>query len=156
MKAESRRSRRLWCGAGLVATIVLVGLTHAPLLQRVASFLIVEDSLEQAAAIVVMGGQSPFREMEAAKIYRAGLAPSVVVARGIRWEEQQTLRKLGVKVPEGWETSREVLLRLGVPLSAIIVPADRAEGTLEELQVAAKALHPNKDPVILVSSTPFR
>lgn len=139
-----------------MVALALAGLAHTPILGAIGSFLVVEDLLEPVAAIVVMGGQSPFREMEAAKIYRAGLAPSVVVARGIRWEEQQTLRKLGVKVPEGWETSREVLLRLGVPLSAIIVPADRAEGTLEELQVAAKALHPNKDPVILVSSTPFR
>ena len=82
------RSRKLlWLGAVLLAAIVLAGFAHVPILREVASFLITEDSLEPAAAIVVFGGHLPFREMEAARLYRAGWAPEVVIVRGARREE---------------------------------------------------------------------
>jgi hypothetical protein len=42
----------LWLGAVLLAATVLAGFAHVPILREVASFLITEDSLEPAAAIV--------------------------------------------------------------------------------------------------------
>jgi len=100
----------------------------------------------------VLGGQPPFREIEAARLYRAGWAPKVIVIPGALREEQQALSELGIRVPEGWEISREVLLKKGVPSSAIIAPKGRAEGTLEELKLAFTAINPSSKPVILVSS----
>ena len=142
----------LWLGVALLVVIVLVGFAHASLFRGVASFLIVEDPLEHAAAIVVLGGQLPFREMEAAKLYRDGWAPLLVIVRGARREEAKALEHLRIKVTEGWELSREVLIRQGVPPSAILVPEEEAEGTLEESQVAVRALKPENLPVILVTS----
>jgi uncharacterized SAM-binding protein YcdF (DUF218 family) len=139
-------------GAVLLAAIVLVGFAHAALFRGVGSFLIVEDRLEPAAAIVVLGGQLPFREMEAAKLYRDGWAPGVVIVRGARREEWKALQDLRIEVKEVWELSREVLIRQGVPPSAILVPEEEAEGTLEESQVAVRALKPANLPVILVTS----
>jgi hypothetical protein len=48
--------------------------------------------------------------------------------------------------------SRDALFRLGIPNAAITVPKDRAEGTLEELQIIAKELKSGAGPVILVTS----
>jgi hypothetical protein len=45
-----------------------------------------------------------------------------------------------------------VLLKKGVPSSAIIVPKGRAEGTLEELKLAFNTIGAVNKPVILVSS----
>jgi len=118
----------------------------------VGSFLVVEDRLRPAAAIVALGGVPPFREMEAARLYRAGWAPKVIVIPGALREEQRALSATGIRVPESWEISREVLLNKGVPSSAIIVPNGRAEGTLEELKLAFNTIGPVIQPVILVSS----
>lgn len=146
-------SRKLLClGTVLLAATVLVGFAHVPILREVASFLITEDSLEPAAAIVILGGHLPFREMEAARLYRAGWAPSVVIVRGARREEWKALQDLQIELKEGWELSREVLIRQGVPPSAILVPEKEAEGTLEESQVAVRALKPENLSVILVTS----
>ena len=68
--AASRRV--LWGGGVLLAAMLLVGFAHVPILREMASFLIIEDSLEPAAAIVALGGVPPFREIEAARLYRAG------------------------------------------------------------------------------------
>jgi uncharacterized SAM-binding protein YcdF (DUF218 family) len=72
--------------------------------------------------------------------------------RGARREESKAFEELGIAVGEGWELSREVLIRKGVPPSAILVPNEEAEGTLEELHVVLRALRPDNAPVILVTS----
>ena len=152
MKIESHSNRVLRYCAAMICVVILLGLGRIPLLRSVGSFLVVEDRLQPAAAIVVLGGQTPFREIEAARLFAKGWAPKVIVIPGALWEEQQALSELGVKVPEGWETSREVLLKKGVPSSAIIIPKGRAEGTLEELKLAFNAIGAVNKPVILVSS----
>jgi uncharacterized SAM-binding protein YcdF (DUF218 family) len=151
MKTVSR-NRVVWFGAVLLAAIVLVGFAYVPLFRGMASFLIVEDPLERTAAIVSLGGQLPFREMEAAKLYRAGWAPQVIIVRGAPNPESQALEALKIKKEQEWELSRQVLIQQGVPGSAIVVPKQEAVGTLEELQAAYAAI-PTKDaPVILVTS----
>jgi uncharacterized SAM-binding protein YcdF (DUF218 family) len=135
-----------------VALVGLLVAAHAPLLRSVAAILIVEDALEPAAAIVALGGQVPFRPIEAAELYRAGWAPRIVIVRGAQVEENRALRRLGIVLPESWEIEREVLLRRGVPASAIVVPEGEAEGTLEELAIVARAIEPEGKPVILVTS----
>jgi uncharacterized SAM-binding protein YcdF (DUF218 family) len=147
-----QRSRALRYGALLLVAVALAGIAYVPILREMGSFLVVEDRLQPAAAIVVLGGQTPFRELEAAKLYRAGWAPKLIVVPGALWEEQQALSELGIKFPEAWEISREVLLKKGVPSSAIIISKGRAEGTLEELKLASNAIGPANKPVILVSS----
>jgi len=76
----------------------------------------------------------------------------LVLVRGARREEQQALQTLGVVLTDEWELSREVLRRVGVPFSAILLGEGEAADTLEELQIAAKALRPYGAPVILVTS----
>jgi len=152
MLNKLRNSHRLQCVGVLLAGMLLVGFAHVPILREIASFLIIEDSLETAAAIVVLGGQTPFREMEAARLFAQGWAPKLIVIPGALWEEQQALSALGIRVPESWEISREVLIQQGVPASAILVPKDEAEGTLEELQAVYRALGSKDTPVILVTS----
>ena len=147
VKTESRSKRVLRYCAVLTGVVVLLALGSAPLLRLMGSFLVVEDPLRLAAAIVVLGGQPPFREMEAARLFAQGWAPKVMVIPGALREEQQTLSKLGIRVAEGWEISREVLLKSGVPSAAIVVSEGRAEGTLEELQAAYKALASQRSDV---------
>jgi uncharacterized SAM-binding protein YcdF (DUF218 family) len=151
-KTENRGNRALRYCAGLAGAAALVSLFHVPLLRIIGSFLVVEDPLRPAAVIVVLGGQSPFREMEAARLFFEAWAPKVMLVPGPIREEQEALSELGFKITEGWEISRQVLLKRGVPAAAIIVPDGRADGTLEELKLIFNATAGEKKPVILVSS----
>ena len=152
MKTKFNSNRPLSYCAVLIGVVLLFAVGLAPLLRIMGSFLVVEDRLQPAAAIVVLGGQTPFREMEAARLFAQGWAPKLIVTPGALWEEEQALSELGIRVPEGWEISREVLLKKGVPSSAIIISKGRAEGTLEELKLAFNTIGPVNKPVILVSS----
>ena len=126
MNIEFWQGRKVRWGGVLLAGVMLVGFAHVPILREIASFLIIEDSIELAAAIVALGGEPPFREMEAAKLYRAGWAPRVVIVRGARREESKALQNMGIDLGERWELSREVLIQQGVPVSAILVPEEEA------------------------------
>jgi uncharacterized SAM-binding protein YcdF (DUF218 family) len=124
----------------LVVALALGAYGQAPFLSAVANILIVEDSLQPAVAIVALGGQTPFREIEAAKIYRRGLAPQIVIVREAPTAESEALRELGInKIPQ-WELARAVLIQQGVPPEAIVIPKDEAVGTLEELRAVWDAI----------------
>ena len=131
---------------------MLLGLSYAVLLRQIGSYLIVQDALRPATAIVALAGQTPFRELEAARFYHAGLAPRVVIVRDGRNAESEALQQLGIKKPQSWELSRAVLIRQGVPESAIAIPVDEGKGTVEELQAVYSALENKTGPVILVTS----
>ncbi|MDH3444535.1 MAG: YdcF family protein [Deltaproteobacteria bacterium] len=153
MKVTELQKRRIrYSGALILFGLLLVGFGHGSMLRAIAALLIVEDPLEPAAAIVALGGHSPFREMEAAKLYRAGWAPRVMVVRGAPGSEFKALQNMGIPIRETWELSREILIRQGVPAAAIVVPQDAAADTREELHVVSESLGMEYAPVILVTS----
>src|SRR5205823_6205360 len=92
-----KRTHKLTFVAALLVGIPLAAFGHAPILRGLASFLIAEDSLQPAAAIVPLGGQTPFREIEAARLYHAGWAPQVVIVRKAANAESKALQKLAIK-----------------------------------------------------------
>src|SRR5712692_382261 len=81
-KASQRRTAALAAASAcLAAPVALVALAAWAVI-HVGGWLVVEDRLEPARAVVVLGGQVPFRAMEAARIYQRGLAPEVWLTRG--------------------------------------------------------------------------
>jgi uncharacterized SAM-binding protein YcdF (DUF218 family) len=144
--------------AVLVAVLfiaVLAGLSLWALL-RVGSWLVVEDPLARAAAIVVMGGHVPFRAMEAAALYNASWAPEVWLTRAASGPEEAALARLGLNTEIGdTAVNRVVLKRLGVPPDAVRVLTPGARNTVEEVHVIADTVtRGGADRVIIVTSKP--
>jgi len=141
-----RRTVRLLSLLGVIAVacscVVVAG--RAP-----GTLLVVEDTLEPAAAIVVLAGGYPGREREAAALYRAGLAPKVILTK-----ESQNLeawwRAEGRRTTS--DLQRAVLTENGVPASAIVVSDGEAVATLDEMKLVRRALQDDDTPVILVTS----
>jgi len=152
MESKLFRSRTLRRGTVLLISIVVLGFAHLPILREVAAFLVIEDPLQPAAAIVVLGGGMPGREIKAARIYKSGWAPVVLLVRGAHLAHSKELQNLGIPIKEAWKVGREVLIRQGIPASAILVVKDDAPNTFEELQAAFRALPSKESPVILVTS----
>lgn len=149
---KPRRRRLVQWVLALVAVVALVAVAHAPLLAGAARFLMVDDALEPAVAIVALAGRRPFAETEAAELYHAGWAPRIVVVQEAVWEEIRAQRDLGLPAREGWEVGRDVLLRLGVPAAAIVVLPGEARWTGDELRLLARWLGSGAAPVIVVTS----
>jgi uncharacterized SAM-binding protein YcdF (DUF218 family) len=121
----------------------------------VGAWLVVEDPLAPAQAVVALGGEVPFRAMEAASIYRQGWATEVWLTRPPQDTGEAALRQLGIQVSGKEVYSRAVLERLGVPVTAIRVLRPQAQNTAEEVQVIAQELQKaGGGQVILVTSKP--
>ncbi len=119
----------------------------------VGQWLVVADPLEPATAVVVLSGRVPFRAMEAATIYREGLAPEVWLTREVVRAEEHALGRLGVAMVREEVYNREVLERLGVKPEAIRLLGDGVRNTVDEMRLIATELGRNGgDRVIIVTS----
>ncbi|HEX2204409.1 MAG TPA: YdcF family protein [Longimicrobium sp.] len=114
---KRRRVRRRWRAlAAVVALVVAAYLLRAPILTGVARFLSTEDPLRKADIIFVLGGDVDVRPFLAAELYREGWAPRVVLPRS----ETGRAAAMGV-MPHQTDVAANVLRRLGVPDSAVVV-----------------------------------
>src|SRR5438128_1037737 len=75
MTQGSRGRRRAWIAAA--ALVVIIAAAWA--IRGVGQWLVVQDALEPAQAIVVLSGRMPVRAREAAEIYREGGSKVIVV-----------------------------------------------------------------------------
>jgi uncharacterized SAM-binding protein YcdF (DUF218 family) len=148
-----KRSVLRWAAVLVAAFALVVALGYPALLGAVGRYLVVDDPLEPAGAILVLGGATPYREIEGAAIYNQGWAPLVLLVRPSRNQpEADLMRSLGVEPPDTFALRREVLEKLGVPPEAIVVVPGAADATLDELELAMPLFPPDGSPVILVTS----
>lgn len=72
-----------------VAVLILAAAAVAVVLvfRSAGRWLVVQDPLEPACAVVVLAGHLPFRAMEAAPIYKEGGAAEVWLTKGAVYEE---------------------------------------------------------------------
>jgi uncharacterized SAM-binding protein YcdF (DUF218 family) len=142
-----------------VARKRIVGFTVALLLllcavmafRGVGRWLVREDSLAPADAIVVLSGSMPYRAEEAARIFQMGYAHEVWVSRPESPAEE--LSAMGIRFLGEEDYSREVLVHAGVPDDAIhTLPNPIIDTEQEVAEVASEMREQNKSAVIIVTS----
>jgi hypothetical protein len=70
----------LVAGALLLLLVILAFVFRSQILTGIANYLIIEDKLQPADAIVLLNGDFDTRPFWAAELYMQGLAPVIVVA----------------------------------------------------------------------------
>jgi len=141
--------------AALAATAIMgtAYLFRRSILTTIGRQLIVEDTLAPSGAIVVLSGGSPERELEAADLYTSGIAPIVVLPHDPERHGVAAARERGVAVETDLEFRRRLLTDLGVPGSAIVIPAATVSSTVEEARVVVDwALATNVRSLVVVTS----
>jgi uncharacterized SAM-binding protein YcdF (DUF218 family) len=130
-------------GAGLVlGALVFFG---------VGRWLVVEDPLAKARAIVVLSGAMPSRAIEAAKLYREGYAPEVWLTHSM--EPGKTLEEMGVPFSGEDNYNKLVLIHEGVPQEAIHVLEPPIVNTADEIKVVAATLARTKSEGVILVTT---
>jgi uncharacterized SAM-binding protein YcdF (DUF218 family) len=129
---------------GLVASAVVVFL-------GVGRWLIVEDPLDKAQAIVVLSGRMPMRAKEAARLYNAGYAPQVWLTRAV--EPAASLQEMHIAyIGEDFFNS-QVLMHEGVPSNAIHVLKQPINNTADEIPVVAAELERERGGAVIIVTT---
>jgi len=99
----------------LAAVVAGVWFQRAPLLRGAANLWIVSDPWTQSDVVAVLGGDFEGRPLIAAEFYKKGLVPKVLVSQ----VAETPASEIGAIIPGHSELNRRVLLKLGVPDSAI-------------------------------------
>jgi uncharacterized SAM-binding protein YcdF (DUF218 family) len=120
-------------------------------LRQAGGWLVVQDPLAPAGAIVVLSGGMPYRAREAARIYQQNLAAEIWVSQPL--SQRAELEKLGITFVDESFYSQKALIALGVPANAIHVFQTAAANTEEEIsEIARECRRIEARRVIIVTS----
>lgn len=146
------RPRRwiLYLSLGVLALLVggcLGGLWY------VGRWLVVEDPLEPAHAIVVLSGHLPDRAIEAARIYQGNFASQVWVSQPVSPAPQLQAMRIAFIGEDFY--NQKVLMARGVPADAIRILMDPSANTEQEVdEIARDCRRDGAHMVIIVTSKP--
>lgn len=118
---------------------------RVPLLQTPAKWLIQEDKIEKADAIIVLSGGSFDRGNKAVELFNKGWAPRIICPGGNRAYEFEILN---MHITEA-EAAKINLVRQGIPDSAIVL-LNAGTSTSEEAALLASYLVNRKYKKVIV------
>src|SRR5580692_11239330 len=140
-----KHRRQRWILLGLAGLVLLGALVF---LFCVGRWLVVEDPLEKAQAIVVLSGQMPLRALEAAKLYREGYAPKVWLTHST--EPGATLEAMGIPYAGEDFYDLHVLMHEGVSEGDIRLLEPPIINTADELAATSKELEVGKGATVII------
>ncbi len=136
----------------LMIVITVVLLFAVLLVPRMGLFLIADDDLEHADAIVVLMGSIADRALEAADLYQGGYAPEIIIGRSFT-EGSGELTARGVSIPDPAELTAIAIAELGVPEAALTIMPEQAMSTMEEALIITDYLAEREDIETLIVVT---
>ena len=142
LETEAKRRNRLWILPGVILFASLF------VFFNIGRWLVAEDPLEKASAIAVLSGRMPSRALEAARIYHEGYASEIWLTRTI--EPGASLQALSVPFTGEEDYERMVLMRKGVPESAIRVLDPPIVNTADEMLAIGQALGKEKERTVII------
>jgi uncharacterized SAM-binding protein YcdF (DUF218 family) len=141
------RRRLAWLLAFVCALLLACYIARAPLLTGLAKAWVVDEPGVHADAIVVLGGKPELRPFEAARLYHAGVAPRILYMD----VKVNSAAEQGLMLSER-EFTRRVLLRNGVPGTAITAVGDGVANTYDESLAVRAWLATNNAKSVLITT----
>lgn len=144
-KAPSGHRRTGRIALGIVAAALLAVVV---LLLGVGHWLVRQDPLEKAQAIVVLSGRMPMRAMEAAKLYRDGYAPQVWLTHSS--EPGASLSAMEINYVGEDVYNVQVLTHEGVPATAIRLLRPPTFNTADEIAATSEEMASENDSTVII------
>jgi uncharacterized SAM-binding protein YcdF (DUF218 family) len=141
------------CGLFLLALCISLAAGAAVGLGYAGEWLSAADRPQKADAILVLGGDFS-RPFQAADLYRQGLARRIYVSVPVRKDDYRLLDGAGIAYPRDEEVARQVLIKKGVPASAIEYLGKDSISTAAEAQ-AARGVFGRGARSLLVVTSPY-
>ena len=122
---------------------------------HIGLYLTKEDPIRKSDAIVALAGTRMDRALEAADLYQSGYAPRIVITREKAERSFGALAQRGVVLVTDADVTRDVLPKLGVPASALIVPDVIHDNTAQEAQTLRQLAISHSWRTLIVVTSPY-
>jgi hypothetical protein len=142
------RSNAPWLSA--IALLIAIAIIIA-LFLNVGPWLVVEDPLEKANAIVVLSGRIPMRALEAARLYQSGWAPQVWLTHPS--EPTASLATLDIDDPGEDVFNALVLKHGGVSPTDIHTLTPPISNTVDEVRAIASEAEKQNAAIVIIVTT---
>jgi uncharacterized SAM-binding protein YcdF (DUF218 family) len=130
-RAGFQRTRRLIARLALVV-LLLGAAALVGFLPFAGRYLVVQQPLERADAIVVLAGSRVERWLGAVDLYRAGWAPRIVLSRGRMESAERHLLQMGIHFPADADLASQAMVQMKVPAAAILMLQEDLDNTAQE------------------------
>lgn len=146
-----RSSKGLRCivVVAVLAAIVALGVMS---FRGAGRWLVREDPLGRADALLVLSGSMPFRAEAAAQLYREGCAPEVWLTRPVGLEQQ--MKPLGVEYTGEEVYNQRILENEGVPSTSIRILDGEIMNTQQEIEATSEEMQRRGKETILIVTSP--
>ena len=142
--------RRWLIWAGIPIVLVTIGVL---VFFGIGQWLVVQDPLAHADAIVILSGNLPDRALEAARLYSAGYAAQVWISQPVSPAEELKTMKIFYLGEDFY--NEKILLAQGVPVDAIRILERPSVNTQMEVREIGEFLRQNDlSSAIIVTSKP--
>ena len=131
--AARGRSRRVIARVSVITTLIAL-LGCACFVPFAGRYLVREDPLESADAILVLAGGAVDRWLESVDLYREQYAKTVVLSPGRTEKADTELRARGIYLPTSVEIARSAMIQLGVPAEAVQILPGNLDNTAQEAE----------------------
>lgn len=118
----------------------------------VGRWLVREDPLAPADAIVILSGGMPYRAEGAADLYRGRYAPQVWITRPE--SPAPDLAAKGISFIGEEEYNREVLIHSGVPANAVVILRGEIVDTEEEVNEITREMRDERKAEVIIVTSP--
>jgi uncharacterized SAM-binding protein YcdF (DUF218 family) len=151
---SSGRGRSIrWVLFGILIFYTLVGVFHAQLLTALGRYLVVEHTPSKSDLIVCLAGGNIERGLATADCYQKGLAPKIFISPEEPPDSIELLKSRSIEYPRTIDLFVDLMLKLGVPRSAILIGEKPSGSTAGEARIVRELLdREGYRSIILVTS----
>lgn len=138
----------------LITTVLLLSTLLLIVMRNAGTYLVKPGPPHKADAMVLLMGSIPDRILQAADLYKSGLAKKLIIVH----ENMGAYRELqarGVTIISSTQQCRDAAITLGIPADSIIILPGDAQSTQDEAVIVREYLRtqPGIDTLTLVSSS---
>jgi uncharacterized SAM-binding protein YcdF (DUF218 family) len=149
-KSKTNKGARRFFIFLIVAVVLPLSVIAA--FRGVGRWLIRQDSLAPADAIVVLSGSMPYRAEEAGKIFQIGYSHEVWISKVENAGSE--LNAMGIPYVGEEDYSRAVLVHAGVPEAAIRIFPDAIADTEQEIEEVTREMQQQKKSTVIIVTSP--
>ncbi len=138
--------------SAIIIALIAIAIGAVFLFRDAGKWLVREDPLSHADAIVVLSGSMPARAEEAAKIFQMGYAPEVWLTRPNSAAAE--LEKMNITYTGEETYNRDVLIQKGIPANAVRILPDSIVDTEQEIEEVSRRLRDEKKSSAIIVTSP--